>query len=128
MASSKRSTTKPRNNGQTLGAKQATPYSTSAKAKTASTSTPAIVNPSMVIKHPLNTEKGIRLMEAENTLVFVVDRSATKSMVKQAIEQLLTCHVKAVRTFNSHLGEKRAYVQFAADTPAIDIATNLGLM
>jgi len=85
-------------------------------------------HPSAVIKHPLNTEKGIRLMESENTLVFVVDKAATKADIKGAIETLLGCHVKAVRTFNTHLGEKRAYVQFAQDTPAIDIATNLGLM
>lgn len=84
--------------------------------------------PSAVIKHPLNTEKGIRLMESENTLVFVVDKSATKKSIKTAIEQLLGCHVKNVRTINTHLGEKRAYVQFAQDTPAIDIATNLGMM
>ena len=85
-------------------------------------------HPASIIKHPLNTEKGIRLMEAENTLVFVVDKAATKASVKAAVGQLLNCHVQTVRTFNTHLGEKRAYIQFAADSPAIDIATNLGLM
>ena len=67
-------------------------------------------------------------MESENTLVFVVRPMATKASIKHAIEKLLGCHVAAVRTFNTHLGEKRAYVQFAGDTPAIDIATNLGVM
>ena len=31
-----------------------------------------------IIKHPLSTEKGIRLMESENKLLFIVDRKATK--------------------------------------------------
>lgn len=81
-----------------------------------------------IIMHPLSTEKSIRLMEAENTLLFVVSPQSTKSSVKAAIEHLLGCHVEHVRTFNTHLGQKKAYITFAPDTPAIDIATNLGVM
>ncbi|HLC33335.1 MAG TPA: 50S ribosomal protein L23 [Candidatus Nanoarchaeia archaeon] len=81
-----------------------------------------------VIKHPLATEKVIRLMEAENKLVFVVDKRATKEDVKKAIEHLFKAKVKAVNTLNSVTGEKRAYVTFAKESPAIDIATNLGIM
>ena len=40
-------------------------------------------------------------MESENTLVFVVEKSATKAEVKTAIETLLGCHVKAVREARS---------------------------
>lgn len=81
-----------------------------------------------VIKHPLATEKAIRLMESENKLVFVVDNRATKQDVKKAVEELFKAKVVAVNTLNSIKGTKRAYVSFAADTPAIDIATTLGLM
>ncbi len=81
-----------------------------------------------VIKHPLSTEKTIRLMESENKLVFVVDRKATKAEVKQAIEETFKTKVTGVKTFVNPKGEKRAYVKFSAATPAIDIATNLGLM
>jgi len=81
-----------------------------------------------VIKHPLSTEKSIRLMESENKLIFVVDRRATKSDVKRAIEELFKAKVEKINTFITPKGEKRAYVKFAPDTPAIDIATNLGLM
>ncbi len=80
-----------------------------------------------VIKHPLATEKSIRLMESSNTLVFVVEVKATKLDIKEAIEKLFTAKVDAVRTHNRN-GEKRAFVRFAKETPAIDIATNLGLM
>jgi large subunit ribosomal protein L23 len=80
------------------------------------------------IKHPLATEKSIRLMEAENKLVFVVDKKATKQDIKKAIEELFKAKVVAVNTHNSISGEKRAFVTFSKETPAIDIATSLGIM
>lgn len=82
---------------------------------------------SSIIKHPLATEKSIRMMEASNTLVFVVDIKATKFDIKEAVEKQFTAKVNAVRTHIRN-GEKRAFVTFAKETPAIDIATNLGLM
>lgn len=81
-----------------------------------------------IIKYPLATEKSIRLMEAENKLVFVVDRKATKPQIKKAIEELFKAKVAGVNTLHSVHGNKRAYVTFAKETPAIDIATNLGIM
>ena len=81
-----------------------------------------------LIKHPLATEKVIRKLEAENSLVFVVDRSATKQTIKKAIESMFKAKVKTVNTFISIRGEKRAVIKFAKETPALDIATNLGLM
>ena len=81
-----------------------------------------------IIKYPLATEKSIRLMEAENKLVFVVDRHATKPEIKKAIEELFKAKVTAVNTLHAVTGEKRAYVTFAKESPAIDIATNLGIM
>jgi ribosomal protein uL23 len=80
-----------------------------------------------VIKHPLATEKGIRLMEAENKLIFVVDMKANKTQIKSAIENVFKTKVKNV---NTHItkGQKRAYVTFADDTPAIDVATDLGVL
>ncbi|MBS3128568.1 50S ribosomal protein L23 [Candidatus Woesearchaeota archaeon] len=85
-------------------------------------------DPYQIIKYPLSTEKSIRLMESENKLVFVVARHAKKPEVKKAIETLFNCKVKKVNTFIINGSEKKAYVKFSAETPAIDIATNLGLM
>ncbi len=81
-----------------------------------------------IIKYPLATEKSIRLMESENKLIFVVDRKATRQEIKKAIEQTFNVKVDDVNTFNSAHSEKRAYVKFNKSTPAIDVATNLGLM
>ena len=80
-----------------------------------------------VVKYPVSSEKAIRLMESENKLVFIVDIKADKPNIKKAIEELFKVKVMGV---NTHIinGQKRAYVRFAPESPAIDIATNLGLM
>jgi len=81
-----------------------------------------------VIKHPLSTEKSIRIMEAENKLVFVVDRKAKKIDIKKAVEDIFKSKVVKVNTFIGPDSKKRAYVKLSEETPALDIATNLGLM
>lgn len=86
------------------------------------------IETSQVIKYPLSTEKSIRLMESENKLIFVVDRRANKFDIKNAIEEMFKVKVVKVNTFVSPKGEKKAYIKFSKETPAIDVATNLGLM
>jgi ribosomal protein uL23 len=81
-----------------------------------------------IIKHPVSTEKSIRLIESENKLVFAVDEHATKQQIKKAIEKMFNASVLQVNTFRSIKGEKRAYVKFSKKTPALDVATTLGLM
>ncbi|MBR9691210.1 50S ribosomal protein L23 [Candidatus Woesearchaeota archaeon] len=85
-------------------------------------------DPYSIIKNPLSTEKSIRLMESENKLIFVVNKKATKQEIKKAVEELFKVKVQNVNTFITQDGEKRAYVKFSAETPAIDIATQLGLI
>jgi len=81
-----------------------------------------------VIKYPLSTEKSIRLMEAENKLIFVVDKKANKQDIKKAIETIYKVKVVKINTLNDVDGNKRAYVKLSPETPAIDLATELGLM
>ncbi len=81
-----------------------------------------------IIKHPLSTEKAVRLMEAENKLLFVVDKKSTKKEIKKAIESLFKVKVIKVNSFITSKGEKRAYAKLSQDTPAISVATELGLM
>ena len=81
-----------------------------------------------IVKYPLSTEKSIRLMEAENKLIFVVDKKSTKKEIKKAIEEMFKVEIISVNTFVNADGEKRAYIKFSAKNPAIDIATQMGLM
>ncbi|MBI2660146.1 50S ribosomal protein L23 [Candidatus Woesearchaeota archaeon] len=86
------------------------------------------MDPYTIIKYPLSTEKSIRLMEAENKLIFVVNKKATKREIKSAVEEMFKVKIEKVNTFINADGEKRAYVKFSSKNPAIDIATQLGLM
>ena len=81
-----------------------------------------------IIINPISTEKSIRLMESENKLVFAVSKKATKAEVKLEVEELFKAKVIGVNTMVDPKGKKKAYVKFSEDTPAIDIATQLGLM
>ena len=80
-----------------------------------------------IIKYPLSSEKSVRLMEAENKLLFVVDRHATRQQVKEAIEELFKVKVTGVNIMIDG-STKKAYVKLSSETPAIDIATQLGLV
>jgi len=81
-----------------------------------------------IIKYPLATEKSIRLMESKNTLVFIVDIKADKKEIKQAVEDMYKVKIKKVNTAIGPDARKKAYITFTDETPAIDIATQLGLM
>ncbi len=80
-----------------------------------------------IIKNPLMTEKAVRLMDSENKLIFVVDKKAKKPEIKKAIEEIFKVKVLKVNTLITK-GKKKAYVKLSPDTPAIDVATQLGLM
>lgn len=80
------------------------------------------------IKYPLSNEKSINMMESDNKLAFIVDRHASKPQIQEALEEMLECEVTNVNTMITPQGHKKAYVQFHEDTPAIEIATNLGIM
>jgi len=85
------------------------------------------MEPYQIIKYPLSTEKSVRLMESENKLIFVVDIKARKQDVKKAIEEMFK--VKVMNVNLAIVGnQKRAYIKLSPDNPAIEIATQLGLM
>jgi len=86
------------------------------------------MDPYAIIKYPVASEKAIRAMEAENKLLFRVDMKATKPEIKKACELMFHGKVTGVRTLMTTAGEKRAFVTFSKETPAIDIATQLGLL
>jgi large subunit ribosomal protein L23 len=64
------------------------------------------MEPYQIIKRPLITEKGIRLNEEDNTVVFRVDVRANKLQIKHAVEALFQVEVVKVNTLNV-LGKKR---------------------
>ena len=86
------------------------------------------MNPYTIIKYPLMTEKAVRLMESENKLIFIVERKAKKTEIKKEIEEVFKVHITKVNTMITSRGLKKAYIKLAKDTPALDVATQLGLI
>ncbi|HLD02910.1 MAG TPA: 50S ribosomal protein L23 [Candidatus Nanoarchaeia archaeon] len=81
-----------------------------------------------IIHHPISTEKAVKLMESENKLVFIVDKKADKKMIKEEIEKMFKIKILQINTLVDPNGRKKAYVRLSPDNPAIDVATQLGLI
>jgi len=81
-----------------------------------------------ILKYPLTTEKAVRSVEAENTLIFAVSKSSNKKEIKWAIEKEYKVKVKGVRTNIDMKGIKKAYIKLDQSTLAVDITSKLGLI
>ena len=76
---------------------------------------------------PITSEKAVRLIETENTLLFETDRKRKKPEIKGEIEELFKVKVDKIRTFIK-LNKKYAYIRLDKKNPAIDVATKLGMI
>jgi ribosomal protein L23 len=76
---------------------------------------------------PVTTEKAVRLIEIENTLVFQVEREMRKEEIKKEVESLFNVKVEDVRTLIRG-NKKNAYVRLDKKNPAIDVATKIGMI
>ena len=76
---------------------------------------------------PVSTEKAIRLIEAENTLIFEMDKRLSKTEIKKQIEEAFNVKVENIRTL-IRLNKKYAYTKLNKKNPAIDVATKLGMI
>ncbi|MEK6839682.1 MAG: 50S ribosomal protein L23 [Nanoarchaeota archaeon] len=85
-------------------------------------------DPYRVIKNPITTEKAVRLMESQNKLTFIIDRDASKPEIKEAIEKAFKVKIVKINTLITPKGTKKAYIKLAPETPALDVATQLGLI
>ena len=81
-----------------------------------------------MIKYALSTEKSIRMMESENKLVFVVDLKDNVKEIRKNVEETFDAKILKINTQVDSKGRKKAYIKFSDGTPALDVATKLGLM
>ncbi len=80
-----------------------------------------------IIQRPLITEKTFDIIERENKLVFIVNKKANKSQIKQAIEKIHNVKVIKVNTIITTKGEKKALIKLHPNYSAQDIAIDLGI-
>lgn len=76
---------------------------------------------------PVTTEKAVRLIELNNTLVFEADRRDSKTKIKKEIEDAFKVKVDSINSL-IHLNKKIVYVKLNTKNPAIDVATKLGMI
>ena len=80
-----------------------------------------------MILNPVTSEKAVKMIDLDNTLIFETERRATKTEIKKEVESIFSVKVQAVRT--SITGNKKyAYVKLNKANPAIDVATKLGMI
>lgn len=80
------------------------------------------------ILYPLITEKAVNMIEAENKMVFIINRNACKADVRKAVETLYGVKVDSVNIMNDSKARKRALVKINKAFKAGDIATRLGVL
>ena len=91
-----------------------------------------------IIRRPIITEKGLGVKEIHGTVVFEVSAKATKTQIKEAVQQIFNVKVAGVRTaiFYGKMRRrgqtegyrrdwKKAYVKLAEGEKMIEFAENL---
>ena len=86
------------------------------------------MDPYKTIRYPVMTEVTSRILEAENKLVFIVNKNATKRDIKRAVEELYDVIVDQVNSTITPEGEKKAFVRLSPDYKATDTAIKLGIL
>ncbi|GMI58507.1 hypothetical protein ScalyP_jg1711 [Parmales sp. scaly parma] len=81
-----------------------------------------------IIKFPLTTESAMKKIEDNNTLVFIVDLTANKRQIKQAVKDMYQIEAAKVNTLIRPDGQKKAYVRLTADHDALDVANGIGII
>ena len=73
------------------------------------------------------TEKSVRLIESENTLMIETERQKKKPEIKKEFEKLFNVKIKKIRV-QIRDNKKIAYIKLNKENPAIDIATKYGMI
>ena len=76
---------------------------------------------------PVTSEKAVKLIDMENTLLFQIDRRESKDKIAKEVESVFGVKVSKVRTLIRQ-NKKYAYVKLVKENPAIDVATKLGMI
>ena len=80
-----------------------------------------------IILNPYITEKTFELVETERKICFIVEKSATKSTIRNAINTLYEQKAVDVNTARTIYG-KKAFVEFESVDVARDLATKIGML
>lgn len=80
-----------------------------------------------MILRPVTSEKAVKMIDLDNTLLFRLEKKYSKDEIKKEVETVFNVKVDNVRTFVRD-NKKFAYVKLKKENPAIDVATKLGMI
>ncbi len=80
-----------------------------------------------IILHPYITEKTFELVETEKKICFIVERTASKAAIKNAINTLYEQKAISVNTARTVYG-KKAFAEFESVDIARELATKIGML
>ena len=80
----------------------------------------------MILK-PITSEKAVKMVDIDNTLLFETEKHYSRTQIKDEVEKTFNVKVETVRTL-IRANKKLAYVKLKKENPAIDIATKLGMI
>ena len=75
-----------------------------------------------ILRYPVRSEAINKLIESDNTIVFIVRRSANKTQIRTAFNKVFAVNPVKVNTLITALGEKKAFIKLPQDVRAEDIA------
>ncbi|KAJ4817492.1 60S ribosomal protein L23A [Rhynchospora pubera] len=93
--------------------------------------TPAVsiaLDPFSILKRQLITESAMKVMQDDNTLVFMVNPKADKFMIRDAIQRMYDVRVDKVNTSISPDGKKKAFIKLSKENNVNDIASRAGII
>jgi large subunit ribosomal protein L23 len=80
-----------------------------------------------VVDYPIVTEKAMDAMDFDNALQFIVASDATKTDIREDVEETFEVEVVSVNTMVTPRGEKKATVTLGPDDNAEDVASRIGV-
>lgn len=81
-----------------------------------------------ILRYPLTTEAAMTKIEANNTLVFIVDIHANKHQIKDAVKKMYDIKAIKVNTLIRPDGKKKAFVRLSPDHEAVEVANKIGII
>lgn len=81
-----------------------------------------------ILEYPIITEKTVNLISTDNRVSFVVNKKATKPLIKDAVEKIYNVKVKKVNVLFDTKNRKKAMVTLKKGYDAQDLANKLGIL
>lgn len=81
-----------------------------------------------VLTQPLTTEKCMKKMEDQNTIVFLVNPRSNKQQIKEAFTSIYGSKVRSVNTLIRPDGKKKAYIRLVPEADALGVANKMGII